>query len=594
MCFETVRVMSRKRLLLVLSPALLLIAGYFAVQVYLRTTIGDDEKTTGSGFVKEGKKPDTLGGKKTSALDLRPLFVKRLQQLLKKSSNGLYDLTIGDLTVDVAASTIALQNVTVRPNAKQLETLKASGLLPNDVFSFAFKNLRIEGVNLDDAITSKTMDYKLVKLVGPEIEIVHQKADRAKSESDFTQRFLKEMKKLSLDKLVVQDGNIIVHDRQKGTTKRFANVQVLMKDILLNEETRTDKSRFLFAKEARLDFHDYTSKTTDGLYTLKIAGVAVNAAQKQITLHNLSFGSPLSKQAFVKKHRQAEEMYGLSLPSVIITGVDWWSLLNEDEVQANNVKTSGGTFRVYFNRSLPPKKKFGNFPNQLLLKLPFKLDIARMQIRNLDLTYEEYNPLSQQSGTVYLDNASMEITNASNQNKTPVVVSGTTLFMHRVPIQARFEFDMRQAKAGRFSASILSNTPYEGSLLNSFAAPLGMMKVESGELQKLSATISGDETGARGTVQVLYKDLKLALLEKDKGRTTLDKKDVTSLLANLVVLKKDNPKDGRAPRVEQGSYQRDPTGGFMMVVWKTVLVGVLKSIGAPTKLAYQKQTAAKQ
>ncbi len=579
---------------MLLSPALLLIAGYFAVQVYLRATIRDEEKATGNNLVREGKKTDTLGGKKVSALDLRPHFVERLQQLLKKSSNGLYELTVGDLTVDVLASTIALRNVTVRPDAKQLEALKASGLLPDDVFTFAFKNLHIEGVNLDDAITSKTMDYKLVKLVNPEIEIVHYKAGRTKPECDFTQRFLKEMQKLSLDKLVVQDGNISVHDKQKGTTKRFANVQVLMKDILLNEETRADKSRFLFAKEARLDFHDYSSRTKDGLYNLKIAGVSVNAAQKQITLNKFSFGSPLSKQAFVKKQKQAKEMYGLSIPTVTLTGVDWWSLLNEEDVLATEVEMRGGKFSVYFNRSLPSKKKLGNFPNQLLLKLPFKLDIARIKIRNLDLSYEEYNPLSQQSGTIYFDNASMDITNAGNQNKAPVVVNGTALLMHQVPVRARFEFDMRRAKSGRFSASVHSATPYAGSLLNSFTAPLGMMRVEKGELKKLDATIRGDETGASGTVQVLYNDLKLALLEKDQGKTTLDKKDVTSLLANLVVLKKDNPKGGKTPRVEQGSFQRDPTGGFMMLVWKTILVGVLKSIGAPTKLAYKKQTAAKQ
>ena len=89
-------------------------------------------------------------------------------------------------------------------------------------------------------------------------------------------------------------------------------------------------------------------------------------------------------------------------------------------------------------------------------------------------------------------------------------------------------------------------------------------------------------------VQVLYQDLKLSLLEKDQGKASLDKKDVTSFLANLVVLKKDNPKDGKAPRQEQAQFRRDPNGGFMMLVWKTVLVGILKTIGAPEKLAYKK------
>ncbi|HEU4903773.1 MAG TPA: hypothetical protein VFT06_13300 [Flavisolibacter sp.] len=582
--------MSRKLLLLILVPAILLIAGYFALQVYLRAGNRKEEKeleqTFGAAAAAEAK-VDSLGGKKVSPADLRPLFVERMKQLLMKSSNGLYDLSVGDLKVDVPASTISLQNVTVGPDAKALENLKASGLLPNDVFSIAFKNLVLEGVNLDDVLTSKTMDYKLIRLVNPVIEIDHRKAKESKTEGDFAQRFLKQMEKLSVNKLVVEGGSIIVHDRQKGTRKKLANVQVLMNDILLNEETRKDKNRFLYAKEARLDFHQYTSTTKDGLYRFKIGDVSVNASQKQITLKNLSFGSPLSKEAFVAKQKKAKEMYSLSLPSMTINGVDWWSLLNEEEVIAREAETKGGKFTVYFDRALPPKNKMGNFPNQLLLKLPLQLNIARLKIRDLAVSYEERNPLSQQSGTVYLDNASMDFTNVNNNSKTPVVVNGTALLMHKIPVRAMFRFDMSGAKSGRFSASIQSTTPYDGRLLNTVAVPLGMMKVEKADLKKLTATIKGDENGAGGDVEVLYKDLKLTLLEKDKGKVALDKKDVTSFLANLV-LKKDNPKDGKAPRQEQAQFRRDPNGGFMMLVWKTVLVGILKTIGAPEKLAYKK------
>lgn len=115
-----------------------------------------------------------------------------------------------------------------------------------------------------------------------------------------------------------------------------------------------------------------------------------------------------------------------------------------------------------------------------------------------------------------------------------------------------------------------------------------MMKLEKGELQKLEANISGNELAASGDVQVLYQDLKLSLLEKGKGNAGLNKKHVTSFLANLLVLKGDNPKKGKAPRTVEASFKRDPEAGFMALVWKTILVGVLKTIGAPEKMAYKK------
>ncbi len=55
--------------------------------------------------------------------------------------------------------------------------------------------------------------------------------------------------------------------------------------------------------------------------------------------------------------------------------------------------------------------------------------------------------------------------------------------------------------------------------------------------------ISGDELKATSDVLVLYKDLKVTLLEKDSGKKELDKKNVTTLLANLFVIKMITPKE---------------------------------------------------
>jgi hypothetical protein len=115
--------------------------------------------------------------------------------------------------------------------------------------------------------------------------------------------------------------------------------------------------------------------------------------------------------------------------------------------------------------------------------------------------------------------------------------------------------------------------------------PLGMTKIKSGVIQKVEAKIKGDQWQANGNILILYKDLNLSLLEKDKGKAALDKKDVTSFIANAFVLKKNNPKKGEEPRKETAEFKRIPEGGFFMLVWKTILAGALKTIGAPVKLA---------
>jgi len=580
--------MSRKLIIILLIPALLLIGAYLYLRTSLPKAIKKDEAITG-----KMEAVDSLGGKKTSVVDLRPLFIQRMQQLLKKSSAGLYDLTIGDLQLDVLNSTIVLKDVSVKPEKTSQATLRKEGRLPQNVFDLSFQSLQIEGVNLDDALTRKTMDYKLVKIVRPVIHVYRgQKQVQQKSDEEFTQRFLQEMTSLDIKKLVIEDATIVMHG-SNNKTNRLNNVQVNMTDILLDSTTRQDKSRFLFAKDATLIFQNYTTQTKDGLYNFKVGKGTILATSQQVKLENLSFTSPLSREQFVKRQKQAKELYDFKLAAITLNNIDWWTLMNGEQLVADEMIAAGGKLSIYLDRTLPPKSKMGNFPNQLVAKLPMSIAVKSMRLSNLDLSYTEYNPISKQTGSIYMDNISLTASNISNNTRAPMVVEGNALFMRSIPISTVFRFNMAAAKSGAFSADISVNKPFEGSLINAFSVPLGMMKIERGTVNSLQANMNGDQFKATGDVLLEYKDLKVALMEKDNGEKELDKKNVTSFLANLLVIKNDHPKKGKAPEKQTGTFQRDPNGGFFMLVWKTMLVGVLKTIGAPEKLAYKKPAGKK-
>ncbi len=569
--------MNKKIFLLILVPALLIIGAY----VYIRYSLK-------AGIDRDGEKIATLTNKpdSTSLLDLRPLFIERLKQLVAKTSNNIYELSVGDMKMDVLASELSFQNVALKPNKERADSLRRLGLAPAETVAFTFENLQVEGINIDEAISSKTMDYKLVKLTNPIFEIYRNTSDKKEVKEDFTQRFLKEMEELSVKSLQVVGGKIIVHS--KGKTTELKDVAIAMDDILIDSASRTDKTRFLFAKKARLSFNDYKAVAGKGQYDLSIAKVNIEAPEQKLILTNLSFSPQLSKEAFVRKQKTAKEYYEVSLPSVTLSGVDWWNLMNEEELLANEINIPSGKFSIYLNRSLPPASKMGNFPVQLLMKMPMKIKVERVKADNLDLAYEEFNPLSQQSGTLRINNISMDIANVSNfkgGNQSPVTIKGRGMMMGKIPINADFVFSRKNYQSGSFTARILAPEAFQGSLLNPFAMPVGMVKIERGELQRLEASIKGDERQASGDVRILYQDLKLVLLEKDKGQAELDRKGVTSFFANAFILKKDNPKKGDAVRTAQVEFKRIEEGGFFMLIWKVIMTGALKTVGAPTKIA---------
>ena len=561
-------------------PALLIIGAYVYIRYSLKAGISRDREK----IATVTNQPDSSG-----LLDLRPLFIERLQQLVAKTSNKVYELSVGDMKMDVLASKLSFQNVSLKPNMARADSLRRLGMAPAETLAFSFENLQVEGINIDEAISSKTMDYKLVKLINPVFEIYRNTSDKKEVKEDFTQRFLKEMEKLSVKNLQVSGGKIIVHSN--GKTTLLKDVTIAMDDILIDSATRTEKTRFLFAKKARLSFKDYKAAAGKGQYNLTIAKVSVEAPEQKLILTNLSLSPQLTREAFVRSQKTAKEYYDVSLPSVTLSGVDWWNLMNEEELVTKEINIPAGKLSIYLNRSLPPASKMGNFPVQLLMKLPMKINVNRVKANNLDLAYEEFNPVSEQSGILHINNINMDIANVSNfkgGDQGPVTIKGKGMMMGKIPIDADFVFSRKNYQSGIFTARILTNEAFQGSLLNPFAMPVGMVKIERGELQKLEASIEGDQRQASGNVSILYQDLKLVLLEKDKEQAKLDRKGVSSFFANTFILKKDNPKKGDAVRTAQVEFQRIEEGGFFMLIWKLIMTGALKTVGAPTNIARKK------
>lgn len=155
--------------------------------------------------------------------------------------------------------------------------------------------------------------------------------------------------------------------------------------------------------------------------------------------------------------------------------------------------------------------------------------------------------------------------------------------MKQVPLKATFSFDMAKHKSGAFTASIKAGG-FDGTLINSFAEPMGLMKIERGRLLGTEATMQGDQWKSSGEVFIPYEDLKLNLMEKEAGQKKLDKKDVTSFAANLLVIKNNNPKEGKKSRREATEFTRIPEGGFLCWYGKRCWLALCAPWAHPIKL----------
>jgi hypothetical protein len=90
-------------------------------------------------------------------------------------------------------------------------------------------------------------------------------------------------------------------------------------------------------------------------------------------------------------------------------------------------------------------------------------------------------------------------------------------FLNKTPLKTNWTFYLFHPK-GRFDVSGTMGA-MEGKDVNPLAEPMGRQVLKKVVLMGLLLILHGNDYSMNGTVKLLYEDLKVAILEKDKGAT---------------------------------------------------------------------------
>ena len=576
----------RKKLVIIGAILFLLIVGGY---LYIRF-----------GYLKaKDFKPDT--SKQKSIIDLRPAIIAKLQQLVKDGSNGLYILSIEKTEPHVLSSKLDVLNASIRIDTAAMLHLDSLKLLPDDIFTFHFSTVHVDGIGIDDLLSKDRIEIKGINITNPVINVFHAKrlynADERKSNDTLSlyQKLKGQMKKIAIGKIDVVHGTFINHDMaKKNKSTKFNDVSILVNDVLINSSTQHDKSRFLFATHVTLSTKNYSVPTSDSLYFFKAGDISISAEQHTITALNVELKPRYNRQKFENKLPFKKDMYHFAFKKVILNDVDWMAMINNEKLVSKRAEISGGSFSDFIDRSKPrTPSKMNNFPSQLLLRMPFKVFVNRLDVHDVNVIYEEHNPLSDQNGIAYFDNVNGTVNHISNipaEIKLHPVMdfSGTALFMHHVPMTTKFSFDLSKYRTGNFSVDITMDT-LDNTTINKVSEPLGLFTVKTGQMQHAKGHLEGNNFRTSGNINMQYNNLHITPLKKDKEeKGKLKKKAVTGFFANILLVKNENPK-GKELRQPNFTVERDHFTTFFNLIWKTILTGILKTIGIPVKLVIKKK-----
>lgn len=525
------------------------------------------------------------------SIKFKPLIKKELKELVQTSTHGLYTLDFADIHTNFIFGSATISDVRITPDTNVFKLLIAAQKAPNNLYYIKLKKLSIKRFRPFDIYFNKMVDVKLLLFDKPEVTMVNRHFDfndnrpprPRKSPYDYISKLFKSLRVEMVDfknmKLKYVDNNGPVPQIDS-----VANMNVSLKDWLIDSLSAQDTSRLYLLKDIDINISDYAYATPDSMYHVNVHQLEFNAKSGKLNLKQFELMPRYSEGTFAQVVGYARERYVIKMNNISLNGINLPAYIQKRELFADEMHISEGGISVFNNGAFPKleKERTGRFPQQLLQKVDLMMNIKKIKLSNVDVSYAEFSKRSMQKGKITFEHTSGTISNVTNMPKVKAVqpIMQADLqsdMMGQGKLNVSFKFDLNSPLGAFDYKGTIDHL--DGRKLNQVTKPLGLVQIDNGMIRQFAFEIKANQDLAKGKVEFRFNDLSVTLLKKEVGKERLRKKALLSILANALVIYSDNPNADGKFTVAPIEFKRLPTGSFFNFIWKTLFQGVKYSIG---------------
>jgi hypothetical protein len=521
----------------------------------------------------------------------KPIVTEKLKDGVYNRSFHLYKLDFTDISFNLLTGSVALHDVSLTPDTAVYNKLKATRLAPANIFQVKLKKLQLSRIALLTAYFKRKIEMNAIVLEHPSINVIHYKVEKRPEilegeEPTLYELISNQIKSIDVKAIKIIDADFdYINGETSKTLNSVKHLSVNVKDFLVDSLSQFDTTRYYYAKDISFELTGYRSVSKDKMYTMKVDTVKGSATGKAIHITGFQMIPMYPDLTFSRKYTYGKDRYDLKFNKISFTGVDFASLNSEGRLHAGALNIGPAKVNIFVNRELPTPPNFDkvkNFPHVALKRLPIQAILDTIKLKNIDVAYTEYNPITQKRGTVYFQNLGGNILNVTNDSLRLVksnhaVANLTALVMKTSRIHVHINFNLTDKNAAfSYNGNV---APMNMVVLNSLAKNTGLVEIETGQMQKADFNIQANASGSSGTVHFYYNNLKIKLLKEGEDGAAPKKKGFLSFLANKILIKDANPAKGEAARTANITFQRTPAASFFNLLWKSVFIGMRETVG---------------
>jgi len=519
----------------------------------------------------------------------KPVLTQKIKDVVYNGSSHLYHIDFKDIHLNIVTGSVTVDSILLAPDTAVFNERKKLGMAPTHLFQVKLEKLQLRRISILTIYFKRKIEMNDIILEHPSINMIYHKVFKkptpVKERRSLYDRISKTLKSVHINGVKIEDADF---DYISGATGRVLNsvkhLNVHVKDILIDAHSRADTTRFYYTKDISFEMTGYHSLSKNKMYTMKVDTITGSAAGKNIHIRGLKMIPMYPEIQFSKMLKTQKDRYNLAFDRIDFNGVNFYRLNIRGILHAKSLRIKNGDAKVFMNREMPPGHgdKSGNFPHMALRRLPIETTIDTLKLRGVNIAYTEYNPISQEKGTVHIERLNGNVFNVTNDSaslsRNRYAVAELNAYMIRAAqLTIRINFDLLAKNAAfTFKGNIGKMDMVK---LNPLAKSLGLVKVESGQIQKIDFDVRANAKGSRGTMHMYYNNLKIELLKEGEDGQPAKKKGLLSFLANTLVVKDENPAKGKPVRTADIVFERPPGASFFNLLWKSVFIGMRETVG---------------
>ncbi|MXV17544.1 hypothetical protein [Hufsiella ginkgonis] len=524
----------------------------------------------------------------------KPLLGQQMKELVLASSDSLYHIEYDSFDINLVTGNASITNFRLLSDTSVYLRMVANQEAPDNLYELRVKSLMLRNFHPKLLYQQKKLNINSIVIDNPSLAITNKRQPyndtvpvhkgKPKTMYQMISKVFKEVKIGGIN-LKNIDFTFINRSNQPAKQNSVRNLNINISDILIDSLSETDKSRLYHTRNVDLLMTDYRIATPDSLYYLNFKNMAFSTSGRRLRFDRIDLQPRYKTAEFYRRVGHRKERFNIAFNEVLLKGIDLRRFSRDQKLYATSFNLKNGELSIYNTNDLPKlasKPKYGKFPHQQLQKLALDLKIDTFNLRNINISYSEYNKVSRQTGKVTLDRTYGRIFNLTNDS---VVLAKnhhmkafiTTYVMNSGRLDLKLDFDLFD-KNGAFTYSGTLGK-MDGRSFNKITRPLGLLEINSASIKRMTFSARASEINARGSVQFYYNDLNVNVFKRDKETGEVKKQGLISTVANIFVIHADNPSDKGKFTEGTISYVRPPEAAFFAVIWKSLFTGIKESVG---------------